>query len=545
VSDTARFMTAQDLLGMGLDEEVPARADYVVVGAGAAGCVLAARLSEDPACRVVLLESGTSTGTEPAARVPWHSFSLMAGPTAWPDLTTPQAGAGGRQVYLAQGRGLGGGSSMNMMAWFHGHPADYDTWAQAGATGWSWAEVAPVFRSLESGEFGPDTWHGTGGPVTVSRARDVTALPLTFLAAGQEAGWPVTSDFNGAVREGVGLFAANTLDGQRHSVVDAYLAPAAGRENLTVRTGVHVTAIDLDGTRATGVRYTRANGAAEGRIQATRGVIVAAGALRSPQLLMLSGIGPKDHLDEHSIAVLHDLPGVGANLQDHPMVTPRWPVTDASPLRNVISEADQRAYALARRGPLASVSQAGAILRTDPVRGAPDLQVTLTLLGFDENLQVMPEPVVSAALSLLDPGSRGSVTLASADPQAPPVADPAYLSDPDDQARMRAGLRLVRRLFEAPSLKAATGVALQPQQWDDESLDAWIAASVGTEWHPVGTCRMGTDAQAVLDPGTMAVHGLEGLYVADSSAMPTVPRGNPQAPVIMLAERAAIRIAGV
>ena len=541
--DSAKSMTPGLLLGMGLDQEVPAQADYVVVGAGAAGCVLAARLSEDPACRVVLLEAGSSTGAEPAARVPWHSFTLMAGPTVWPDLTTAQAHAGGRQVYLAQGRGLGGGSSMNMMAWFHGHPADYDTWARTGATGWSWDDVAPTFRTLESGEFGPDAWHGTGGPMVISRARDVTALPLTFLAAGQEAGWPITSDFTGQLREGVGLFAANTRDGERHSVVDAYLAPAAGRENLAVRTGVQVTGIDLDGARATGVRYSRETGG-EGQVRATRGVIVAAGALRSPQLLMLSGIGPKAQLDEHSLAVVHDLPGVGANLQDHPMVVPRWPVTDGSPLRNALSEADQRAYTLARRGPLASVSQAGAILRTDPELAAPDVQVTLTLLGLDQNLKVMPEPVVSAALSLLAPRSRGSVTLGSADPGTAPVVDPAYLSDPDDRARMRAGLRLVQRLFDAPSMRAATGAPLQPEQWDDDSLDAWIAATVGTEWHPVGTCRMGTDPQAVLDPATMAVRGLEGLYVADSSAMPTVPRGNTQAPVIMLAERAVRRIAG-
>ncbi|MGX6608104.1 GMC family oxidoreductase [Micromonosporaceae bacterium Da 78-11] len=527
---------------MGLDHEVPLDADYVIVGAGPAGCVLAARLSQDPGCRVVLLEAGTTTGAEQQARVPFLSFSLLSGLTAWPDLTAAQQALDGRQVYLAQGRGLGGGSSMNMMAWFHGHPVDYDTWAQSGATGWSWNDVAPVFRSLESGEFGPDQWHGTDGPMTVTRARDVTSFPLTFLAAGQEVGLSVTDDFNGAGREGVGLFAANVRDGERHSAVDAYLAPAAHRANLVVRTGVHVAAVDLDGERATGVRYTREAGAGEGGIRATRGVILAAGALRSPQLLMLSGIGPAAHLGEHSIRVRHDLPGVGANLQDHPMVSPSWPVTDGSPLRNVISDADQRSYAVARRGPLASVSQVGAILRTDPTLAAPDVQVTLTLLGVDADLQVLPEPVVTAALSLLAPRSRGTVTLASADARDAPVADPAYLTDPDDRARMRAGLQLVRRLFEAPSLKAATGASLQPSRWDDDSLDAWIAATAGTEWHPVGTCRMGTDADAVVAPGTMAVHGVRGLYVADSSVMPTVPRGNTQAPVIMLAERAAQRI---
>ncbi|MGX6604027.1 GMC family oxidoreductase [Micromonosporaceae bacterium Da 78-11] len=535
------------LAGMGLDQEVPSEADFVIVGAGPAGCVLAARLSQDPDCRVLLLESGTTTGAEQPSRVPFLAFSLLTGPTAWPDLTAAQKALEGRQVYLAQGRGLGGGSSMNMMAWFHGHPADYDTWASSGASGWSWNDVAPAFRSLESGEFGPDQWHGTDGPVTVSRARDVTSFPLTFLAAGQEAGLPVTGDFNGGGREGVGLFAANIRDGERHSTVDAYLAPAADRTNLVVRTGVHVTEVILDGDHATGVRYVRdaGEGKAEGEIRATRGVILAAGALRSPQLLMLSGLGPAAHLAEHSIKVRRNLPGIGANLQDHPMVSPSWPVTDGSPLRNLISDVDQRAYALARRGPLASVSQAGAVLRTDPSQVAPDIQITLTLLGVDADLQVLPEPVVTAALSLLAPHSRGTVTLASADPRDAPVADPAYLSAPGDRARMRAGLHLLHKLFDMPSLKAATGPSLQPTRWDDESLDAWITATAGTEWHPVGTCRMGTDDDAVVAPDTMAVHGVPGLYVADSSVMPTVPRGNTQAPVIMLAERAAQRITRV
>ncbi|MEV0615745.1 GMC family oxidoreductase N-terminal domain-containing protein [Nonomuraea sp. NPDC050404] len=537
-------MTPAALAGMGLDHEVPTEADYVIVGAGPAGCVLAARLSEDPRCRVVLLEAGATTGAEPAARTPWLSFSLMAGPTAWPDLTAPQPALGGRQVYLAQGRGLGGGSSMNMMAWFHGHPADYDTWAATGAAGWSWDDVAPTFRALESGEFGPDRWHGTGGPMTVTRARDVSPLPLTFLAAGKETGWPITDDFNGATREGVGLFAANVRDGARHSAVDAYLAPAAHRPNLAVRTGVHVTAIDLDGTRATGVRHTREAGGTTtaGETHATRGVILAAGALRSPQLLMLSGIGPAAHLAEHAIGVRHDLPGVGANLQDHPMLSPSWPVTDGSPLRNAISAQDERAYALARRGPLASVSQAGAMLSTEPDLPGPDIQVTLTLLGLDAQLRVLDQPVVTAAISLLAPRSRGVLRLVSADPRVAPIADPAYLCDPDDRARMRAGLRLVKQLFDTPSLKAATGAPLQPSRWDDDSLDSWIAATAGTEWHPAGTCRMGTGPATVVNPATMAVHGLKALYVADSSTMPTVPRGNTQAPVIMLAERAAKRI---
>jgi len=519
--------------------DLPHEVDVVVVGAGAAGCVLAARISEEADCQVLLLEAGSTTGLEPDARIPGAAMRLWGGLTSWADRSIPQPSLGGRRVALPQGRGLGGGSSINGMAWFHGHPVDYDAWQAGGAHGWAWKDVQPVFRAIERNELGDAEWHGLDGPMHVSHTRDVTALPLSFVAAGAEIGLPVLEDFNGAEREGIGLLQANIHDGRRHSVVDGYLLPAVGRPNLTIRTKTLVTSIVVEGGRATALRCLDAQGAAR-QIAARRSIVLTAGAIRTPQLLMLSGIGMASHLGKLDIAVVHDLPAVGADLQDHPLVTTVWPVVDGSPLWSAVSDADVRAYQLLRRGPLASFTQATAKLRTREDLPAPDIQLTLALTALDSNRQVYAEPALTCSVSLLTPTSRGRVRLASADPTDAPLVDPRYLHAGSDRADLRTGLRLAQRLFQGPSLRAATGgKAIEPAAWDEETLDTLIRDRGGSEWHPVGTCRMGTDSAAVVDSTTMQVNGVRGLHVADASVMPAIPRANTHAPTIMIAERAA------
>ncbi len=348
-----------------MTQEIPFESDFVVVGGGAAGCVLAARLSQDPACRVLLLEAGPELES---ARVstPATALQLPGTDVVYGDLTVAQAAVGGRTISLPTGRGLGGGSSVNTMTWFQGHPADYDGWRQDGADGWGWEEMLPVLRRVEHHILGSGPFHGAGGPMTIDFARDVNPSSMAFIAAGEQLGVPVSRDLNGAVRTGFGVAQSNIRDGVRHSVVDGYLRPALGRPNLVVRAGAPVTQVLFDGRRATGIRLR-----AGGIVTARRGVILTAGSLRTPQLLMLSGVGPAAHLRAHGIPVLADLPGVGANLHDHPMITPVWPITSGTTLLDAHDEASQAAYRLARRGPLASVAQALAML---PLRGQEPLR---------------------------------------------------------------------------------------------------------------------------------------------------------------------------
>ena len=508
------------------------QSDFVVVGGGAAGCVLAARLSQDPGCQVLLLEAGPELES-PMISTPGAARGLLGTDAMYGDLTPPQAGAGGRQIPLPSGRGLGGGSAVNTLTWFQGHPADYDGGVEAGAEGWGWDAMLPIARRVEHHILGNGPFHGAGGPMTVDFARDVNPSTAAFIAAGEQLGLPVSSDLNGADRTGFGIAQSNIRNGARHSVVDGYLRPALGRPNLAVRTDARVARVQFDGRKATGVQLADGQ-----RVTARRGIILAAGALRTPQLLMLSGVGPAAHLGEHGIAVLADLPGVGANLHDHPMISPVWPVTSGTTLLEAQSEASMTEYRLTRRGPLASVAQGLAML---PLRdgGAPDLQVYFTMLGFEPGLIPMAQPAVTALTVLLTPASRGTVRLRSADPADSPAVDPGYLADEADRKALREGLELVRSLFQAPALAAITGPAIHPSpSADADALDAFISESLVSIWHPVGTCRMGRSADAVVSP-RLDVHGLENLFVADASVMPAITRGNTHAPTIMIAEKAA------
>jgi len=521
----------------GVEDQLPAVVDYLVVGAGAAGCVVAARLSEDPDTTVLLLEGGDRLDPR-TVTVPGRFRELEVVPSVYEDLTPPQGGLSGRQVALHTGRGLGGGSSVNAMGWFQGLPTDYDGWRDDGAPGWGWNDLAPYLRLSEDHELGASRWHGAGGPMTVSGPRHLHPLAVAFVAAAQRRGLPVTDDLNGAQREGVGLAASNIRDGRRWSVVDGYLDPAGERANLLVATATPAARVVLDGTRAVGVLTA---GPDSREVRARVGVILCAGAIRTPHLLMVSGIGPGAHLREHGVGVVSDVPGVGGNLHDHPMVPTVWPLTDPAALRARSALDAATTYRLLRRGPLSTVGQAVAVLRSTPAAAGPDLQLAMAVTGLDAGGPPADLEAMVCLVALLAPASRGTVRLSGADPDDAPVVDPSYLSDPEDRDRLRHGVRQLCALYATPPLAdlvgpAPLGLGTDP---DDQEVEAFITAQATSYWHPVGTARLGTGPLGVLDPATMGVRGTTNLYAADASSIPTITRGNTQAPVIAIAERAS------
>jgi choline dehydrogenase len=525
------------------------RFDYVIVGGGSAGCVLANRLTEDGKASVLLLEAGPRD-RDPFIHMPGGYYRLIYHPTlSWNFTTEPEPGLNGRSQVWPRGRVLGGSSSINAMVYVRGLPVDYDGWRDAGATGWGWADVFPYFRKAQDQARGGCDWHGVGGPLGVADIKDPHPLSDAFIHSAIEAGLSANPDFNGATQEGVGYFQLTIKGRRRCSTAQGYLRPAEHRPNLTVETDAPVSRIRLDGRRAIGVT-ARINGTAQD-IDASREVILAAGAIQSPQLLMLSGIGPGAHLQELGIPVAHALEGVGHGLQDHLQVKLIYRVEGVESLNEVrrswlLMAREGLRYLLLGRGPLASgPSMAGGFARTEPGLPDTDMQFHFNPVSGDKPGHFHDHPGCSPIVSQLRPTSRGWLRLRSADPDDQPLMCANYLDTEIDQLTTAKSLKLARHVMAQPAMQRYGARELQPGP-DATTLDdllAFARATGHTQYHPTCTCRMGTDALAVVDP-ELCVHGLQGLRVVDASVMPAVTSGNTNAPTIMIAEKAADLIRG-
>lgn len=462
----------------------------------------------------------------------------------WGYQTVPQPGLNGRRGYQPRGKVLGGSSSINAMIYTRGQPQDYDAWAAEGNEGWAWRDVLPYFRRAENNERGADDFHGVGGPLNVRDLSDPNPFSQAFVEAGVQAGYERNDDFNGVRQEGVGLYQVTHKDGERFSAAKAYLTPNRNRPNLQVITGAHVTRVLLERGRAVGVSYVKSG--SEQVVRASQEVLLSAGALQSPQLLMLSGIGPAEHLRKHGIGVQHDLPGVGANLHDHPDVVQIWDVPGAHDLFGLSAAGAWRVakglgrWRRERRGLLTSnFAEAGGFIRSADSEPVPDLQLHFVVGKLVNHGRTAAwGHGFSCHVCVLRPRSRGALQLASSDPFAAPQIDPGFLQDSDDMRRMIAGFRKMRELLGQPALASHGGLEMSAAVRSDAEIEAFIRAHADTIYHPVGSCRMGQATFDVVD-AKLRVHGVEGLRVVDASIMPQVVSGNTNAPVIMIAEKAA------
>jgi len=525
--------------------------EYVIVGGGSAGCVVAARLAEDPGTRVLLLEAGPDAGAIEEVHVPAAYNRLFRSRYDWNYVTLQQERADGRPVYWPRGKVLGGSSSMNAMIYIRGNRADYDAWRdEYGCAGWGYRELLPYFRRAEDNGRGESPYHGTGGPLSVQDPRHKSEQARHFIEAATRRGAPANDDFNGVQQDGVGFYQVTQRDGRRCSAADGYLATRP--RNLTVVTDALATGLLIEGGRAVGVTYRH-----DGRDETARAdaeVILAAGAIGSPQLLMLSGIGPADHLREQGIYVIADLPSVGANLIDHPSVPVLWSTPAVKGLWESSGNAGFARWRLTHKGPLTSnIAEAGGFAKSDPRLSAPDLQWQVLPVAFRE--QGLTDPArraMTVLVTLVDVASRGRLSLAARDPRHRPLLDPGYLSDVRDLSALAIGVRMARDYGTAAPLSKIRAEELAPGdgvQTDHEIRD-YIRGSAVTAYDPAGTCAMGGDVarsasgyDSAVDPW-LRVRGVDGLRVVDASVMPTLPRGNANAPTIAIAERAADLIAG-
>jgi choline dehydrogenase-like flavoprotein len=519
--------------------------DHVIIGAGSAGCVLAARLSEDPDTRVLLLEAGPPDENELIA-IPAAFSALFRSDVDWDHSTVWEAQLHNRRVYLPRGKTLGGSSSLNAMIYIRGNRADYDEWRdELGCPGWGYDELLPYFKRAEDNERGADEFHGAGGPLSVTEGRARTPMAPLFLDAARAYGLPANEDFNGSSQDGVGWYQVTHRDGARASAARCYLHPVAQRPNLEVRTRCQVLNLLFDGNRAIGAAGIGPGGEAF-EVHAEREVIVSCGAYDSPKLLMLSGIGRPEELELLQIGLVAECPEIGANLQDHPNAGCVWLSDREDSLFGALNDENLERFGRGE-GPLTSnIAEVGGFLRTRDGLNAPDVQLHFAAAMFAaEGLVPADAHGLSCGACVLKPRSRGYVAVGSPDPTAKPVIVHNYYDDPDDLRTAIAGTRMVLEIARHSPLKECISAPLfVPESDSDADIEAHVRHTTQTLYHPVGTCRMGSDATSVLDT-ELRVRGLEGLRVVDASAMPTVPRGNTNAPTIALAERAADLIRGV